>query len=172
MSNLHKALLLLLALPLSAACKTGVPSVEGEHWVVDSVPQRLVKRFTGYRPDLDGEFIDFQFRKKKHISKTLRRTFLNNSSENPFEAYDPSQTARRHAHSIAPDPVYYMHAESIFIGFAALGVTGAFVPIPIDSVIATVASGGDGWREFGRGFAGGGSAKKPQATSRFRVKNR
>lgn len=167
--KLRAALLLALTLPFFAACKTGVPSVQGEHWVVDSVPQRIVKRFTGYRPDVDGEFVDFQYRKKKDINLTLRRHFLLSSGDNPFEANDPSQTARRRAHSLAPDPAYYMHAESVFIGFALLGLTGSFVPIPVDSLIATIDGG---WGEFGRGFVAGGSAKTPPGVSSFKVKNR
>ncbi len=167
--TLRAALLLALALPLFAACKTGVTSAQGEHWVVDSVPQRFVKRFTGYRPDLDGEFVDFQYRKKKHISLTLRRHLLLNSPDSPFEANDPSLTSRRRAHSLAPDPLYYMHAESVFIGLGLLGITGTFIPIPVDSLIATV----DGnWDEFGRGFVGGGSARTPPSVGSFKVKNR
>lgn len=169
LTGIKRALLLLLALPLFAACKTGVASAEGEHWAVESVPSRIVKRLTGYRADLDGEFIDFQYRKKKSINLTLRRHFLLNSPDNPFEASDPTQTARRKAHSIAPDPVYYMHAESLFIGLGTLGWWGTFVPIPVDSLIATIDGG---WGEFGRGFAGGGSARKPPSVGSFKVKNR
>jgi len=166
----------LLALPLLAACKTGLPSSQGEHWEVDSVPMRMVKHFTGYRPDLDGAFIDYQYTKKKSIDNTLRRHFLNNSSDSPFEPEDPSQTSRRHAHSIAPDPLYYFHAESLFIGAATLGIWGTFVPLPIDSVSATIFTGWfDGWDGFGEfvdGFTAGGSAKSPPSPGSFRVRNR
>jgi hypothetical protein len=175
-TGIRTALLLLLALPLFAACKTGLPSSQGEHWVVDSVPMRMVKRFTGYRPDLDGNYIDFQYGKKKSINRTLRRHFLNNSADNPFEASDPSQTSRRHAHSIAPDPLHYMHVESIVIGFATLGIWGTFVPIPVDSMIGTVTTGWfddwDGFGEFVDGFVAAGSAKTPPSVGSFRVKNR
>jgi len=160
---------LLIALPLFAACKTG-SSYNGEHWAVDSVPQRVVKHFTGYRSDLDGRYVDFQYGKKEHINSTLRRHFLNNSPDNPFEPNDPSQTKRRPAHSPAPDPLYYFHAESIFLGFGLLGLTGAFIPIPLDSVIASFAPGGGS--EFARGFEGGDSAKSPPSVGKFRVKNR
>ena len=167
---------LLLALPLFAACKTGIPSAQGEHWVVDSVPMRMVKHFTGYRPDLDGSYIDYQYRKKKSINNTLRRHFLNNSGDNPFEPDDASQTSRRHAHSIAPDPVYYFHAESLFIGAATLGIWGTFVPLPIDSLIGTICTGWcgdwDGFGEFVDGFVAAGSAKSPPSPSSFRVRNR
>ena len=169
LTGTKRVALLLLALPLFAACKTGASSVEGEHWVVESLPARIVKRMTGYRPDLDGEFIDFQYRKKKSINLTLRRHFLMNSPDDPFEAGDPSQTARRKAHSIAPDPAYYMHAEALFMGFVTFGWWGTFVPIPVDSLIATIDGG---WGEFGRGFTGRSSAKSPPGVSSFKVKNR
>ena len=160
---------LLVALPLLASCKTGT-STNGEHWAVDSVPSRMVKHFTGYRSDIDGRYVDFQYQKKEHINVTLRRHFLNNSPDDPFEPNDASQTERRPAHSPAPDPLAYFHAESIFIGFGLLGLTGAFIPVPVDSLIATFLPGGGS--EFARGFEGGGSAKTPPSVGSFRVKNR
>lgn len=160
---------LLLALSLLVACKTGA-STNGEHWVVDSVPARMVKHFTGFRTDTAGRYVDYQYQKKKHINLTLRRHFLLNSPDDPFEASDPSQTNRRRAHSPAPDPLYYFHAESMFIGAALLGITGAFIPVPVDSVIASFLPGGGS--EFVRGFTGGGSAKTPPTVGNFRVKNR
>ena len=161
---------LLLALPLFAACKTGLVSEQGDHWTIDSVPRRMVQHFTGYRSSVHGEFIDFQYAKKKHINRTLRRHFANNSPENPFEAYDESMLARRHPHSLAPDPIYYMHAESLFVGFAMLGISGAFIPIPIESVTATAMGN---WDEFGRGFTGADAdAQNPPEVEDFTVKNR
>ncbi|MSR62362.1 MAG: hypothetical protein EXS08_07955 [Planctomycetes bacterium] len=162
---------LLLALPVFVACKSGGPSNEGEHWMVDSVPQRMAKHFTGYRADVDGRYIDFQYQKKKDISSTLRRHFLNNSPDSPFEADDPSATSRRPPHSPAPDPLYYFGAESLFFGVATLAMSGSFIPVPVDSVIATVFGG---WGEFGRGFTEGANAQAetPPSVGRFRVKNR
>lgn len=162
---------LLLSVSVLAACKSGGPSNEGEHWMVDSVPQRMVKHFTGYRWDMDGRYIDFQYQKKKDISRTVRRHFLNNSPDSPFEADDPSQTSRRPPHSPAPDPLYYFGAESIFVGVSTLAISGAFIPLPIDSVVATVFGG---WGEFGRGFTEGADAEAetPPSPGRFKVKNR
>jgi len=165
---------LFLALPLLAAgCKTGGPSYQAEHWSIDSVPGRIAKQFTGYRPDRDGTYIDYQYGKKKDISATLRRHFLQSSPGSPTEPDDPSQYNRRPPHSIAPDPLYYFGAESLFIGAVTLGWWGVFVPIPIDSLIATVASE-DGWSEMGRGFTQGADAEaaRPVPVSEFRVKNR
>jgi hypothetical protein len=162
---------IVLALPLFAACKSGLSSTQSDHWTVDSVPQRMTKHFFGYRPDRDGAFIDYQYQKKKDINRTLRRHFANNSADSPIEPNDPSQTSRRPPHSLAPDPVYYMGAESVFIGLAMLGMTGAFIPIPVDSLIATFDGG---WSEFGRGFTEGADAeaKSPPGVSKFKVKNR
>jgi hypothetical protein len=162
---------LLLALPLFTACKTGLPSQEGEHWTVDSVPARMFKHFTGYREDLNGDFRSFQYQKKCHVNSTLRRHFVGNSPDNPLEAYDASQTKRRPPHSPAPDPIYYIGAEGVIMGLVTLGTSGGFVPIPIDSVLATVCGG---WREFGRGFTRGaaGNYENPPGVNRFEVKNR
>jgi len=130
----------------------------------------MTKHFTGYRADKDGRFIDYQYAKKKDISRTLRRHFANNSAGSPVDPYDPSQTSRRPPHSIAPDPLYYFGAESLFMGVVTLGVSGAFIPIPVDSLIATF---NGGWGEFGRGFTQGADAeaKNPPGVSKFRVKN-
>jgi len=162
---------LLLSLPLFVACKSGGPSTEGEHWMVDSVPQRMAKHFTGYRWDMDGRYIDFQYQKKMDISRTLRRHFLNNSPDSPFEADDRSQTSRRPPHSPAPDPLYYFGAESVFVGLITLGMSGAFIPVPLDSVGATIFGG---WDEFGRGFTEGADAEAdfPPSVGKFKVKNR
>lgn len=165
---------LLLALPLFAAgCKSGLPSAQAEHWSIDSVPDRMVKQFTGYRSDRDGSYIDYQYGKKRAINATLRRHFLGNSPGSPNEAADPSQTNRRPPHSVSPDPLYYFGAESLFFGAITLGWWGTFVPIPVDSVIATVASD-DGWSEMGRGFTEGADAEaeQPVPVSQFKVKNR
>lgn len=162
---------LLLAAPFFAACKTGLPASQAEHWSVESVPARMVKHFTGYRADRDGAFVDYQYQKKKHINRTLRRHFANNSANSPIEPNDASQTNRRPPHSLAPDPLYYMGVESLVMGVVTLGVTGAFLPIPIDSLLATFDGG---WGEFGRGFSQGADAEAqvPPSVSKFRVKNR
>jgi hypothetical protein len=166
-----RLLALLAVVPLLGACQTGLTSSDGAHWTVDSLPERMMKRFTGYRADTDGSFRDFQYRKKKDINVTLRRHFANNSADNPFEANDASQTKPRPPHSPAPDPLYYFHAESVFMGLASLGLNGSFVPVPVESILATVFGG---WSEFGRGFTKGasGNAGKPPGVSKFEVKNR
>jgi hypothetical protein len=163
----------LTALALTAACQSGHPSSQSEHWVIDSVPGRMVKHFTGYRADRDGRFVDYQYQKKKHISTTLRRHFVNDSPDAPYGAEDASRTKRRPPHSLAPDPLYYMGAESLFIGLASLGINGTFFPLPIESVVATLMWWDGGPSEFVQGFTGGGDeAINPPGVSNFRVKNR
>jgi len=172
MSTVKSALLLALPL-LAVGCKSGVPSYQAEHWSIDSVPSRMVKQFTGYRADRDGTYIDYQYGKKKAVNTTFRRHFLNSSPGSPVQADDPSQTNRRPPHSVAPDPFYYFGAESLIIGTVTLGWWGTFIPIPIDSVMATLVSE-EGWSEMGRGFSEGADAEadSPVPVSQFRVKNR
>jgi hypothetical protein len=173
-TRIPRVTLLLATALLAGSCRSGLPASSShwntDHWTIDSVPERMMQHFTGYRRDRDGEYVDFQYRKKKDINITLRRHFLGNSPEDPFEPYDPSLTQRRPPHSIAPDPLYYFHAEGVFIGLAMLGITGAFIPIPVDSLIATM---NGGWDEFGRGFTEGADAEaeSPPGVSKFRVKN-
>ncbi len=169
---------LFLAVLLSA-CKSGLPTPRSHwspnHWTIDSVPSRMVKHLTGYRRDMDGSYIEYQWRKKKDINLTLRRHFANNNPDNPFLPDDPSRVQRRPPHSPLPDPINYFHAESIAFGLITLGWSGAFIPIPVDSLVATIAGG---WGEFFGGFADtftgdtGEKAENPPGTSRFRVKNR
>lgn len=177
LGTLRKAprlLALVAALPL-CACKTGLPFTAGEHWTVDSVPDRMMKQFTGYRADRDGNYRDYQFGKKRHLDLTFRRHFFSNSPDDPFEADDPSTTRPRPTHSFLPDPLYYMGAESVVMGIALLGVTGTFVPIPLDSVLGTVLGGVE---EFDRGmvdtlnFDVPSQGKLPPGSESFRVKNK
>ena len=162
---------LLAVLVAAPACKSGPPTPRSHwspnHWTVDSVGSRMAKHFTGYRKDLHGSYIDYQFRKKKSINTTMRRHFLNNNPDNPFVGDDPSQTAPRPPHSIWPDPLYYIHAEGLLLGLVVLGWSGTYVPVPFDSLVATATGGGD---EF---FQGGTSAQRdPPPTRKFRIKNR
>lgn len=168
--------ILFLSLPLAAlACRT-TPGVPESHWNIESVPPRIARHFFGYQSEVDGPYRDFQWRKKKDINLTLRRHFLNNNPENPLEPADPSQTAVRPSYSVLPDPILYFHAESLFIGGLLAGWTGAFIPIPIDSVIATCSEGG--WDEFKEGardtFRGDhrGKIREPVPPSKFKVRHR
>ena len=161
---------LLAALLAAPACKSGLPTPRSHwspnHWTVDSVGSRMAKHFTGYRKDLHGSFVDYQYRKKKSINQTLRRHFLNNNADSPFVPDDPSQTAPRPPHSIWPDPLSYIHAEGLALGFVVLGWTGAYIPIPFDSVVASLTGAGD---EF---FEGSSDQREPPPVRKFKIKNR
>ncbi len=165
-----------LLLPLAASGCSTTAGVPESHWNIDSVPSRMTHHFLGYQSEVDGPYRDFQWRKKKDINLTLRRHFLNNNPRNPLEPTDPSQTAVRPPHSVLPDPVTYFHAESLFIGGLFAAWTGAFVPIPIDSVIGTCSEGG--WGEFKEGardtFRGEyrGEIREPVPPSKFKVRHR
>ena len=163
------------ALLVSTSCKTGTVTPQS-HWNVESVLPRAVKHFTGYRAELDGSYRDFQWRKKKDINLTLRRHFLNNNPYNPAQPYDPSVIEVRPPHSLVPDVANYLHVESLFFGIFFAGASGAFVPVPVDSLIATFTPGG--FAEFGKGVSDTisgeytGERGSPPKPSKFKVRNR
>ncbi len=117
------------------------PSVANDHWNSRSVAPQVSRVFLGYDPDVDGEYVDFQWQKKLDIAKTLQRHFLNWNPDNPFQPSDPDYYQERPVHSPFPNPINYFHVESLVIGAALMGA-GGFVPLPIDSIIATLAPGG------------------------------
>ncbi len=170
--------LLSAAALLSAGCKSGPPTPRthwsANHWTIDSVPMRMVKHFTGYDHERERSYIDYQWQKKKDINLTLRRHFLNNNPDSPFQADDPSRVAPRPPHSLFPDPIGYIHLEGIALGFVVLAQTGVFVPLPVDSLSATFFGG---WGEFGEGFSDTFDGEleheqEPPDLSDFEVKNR
>ena len=170
-----RRLLLALAAALGSTACLSSPGQEHNHWNVESVNPRLAYHFLGWREDLDGSYRQFQWEQKQGINLTMRRHFLNNNPFNPFQAHDPGVVAPRPAHSILPDPIAYMHLESITTGFILLAWTGVFVPIPIGSVIASLTPGGGS--EFvqgiGNAFTGSWGARldEPPEVSEFRVRN-
>jgi len=137
-----------------SSCVTS-PSKAHDHWNTDSVAPQMARIFLGYDPDTDGEYIDYQWQNKLHIAKTVQRHFLNHNPDNPFQADDPDYYAPRPVHSPLPNPLNYVHFESVAIGACLYGA-GAFVPVPIDSLIATFSPGGG--EEF---VAGLGTVFKP-----------
>ena len=171
----RNALCLPVLLCAAAACRTMAGTPES-HWNIDSVPNRMATHFTGYRGPIDGNYRDFQWRKKKSIDRTLRRHFLSNNPENPLQVAEPSRNEVRPPFGILPDPVHYFHVESIVIGGAIAAATGTFIPLPIDSLIATFSPGGP--EEFRDGvsdtFSGDwrGERGKPPSPSKFKVRRR
>jgi len=82
----------LLALAASiSGCVNTDPGVKNSHWNIDSVDNRVVKQFTGYKGPVEGTFWgDHLTKYRKARRLTLRRHFLNNNPHNPFEPEDPS----------------------------------------------------------------------------------
>lgn len=139
--------LLGFALLAAVGCQSG--SVSGtNHWNIDSVGPRVLRHLTGYREDLDGDFPTFQYTKKKEINLTLRRHFLNDNPKNPLEGEDPQLYEQRRNQSLVPDLPNYVHVEGIVMGGTLLAWSGAFVPIPVESVLASILVG----EEFRAGF--------------------
>lgn len=164
----------LLAVLGSTGCQSA-PSQEHVHWNLESVGPRVSYAFLGYREDLDGTWRDKQWSDKKSINKTLRRHFLNNNPDNPFQAPDPSIGKPRPPHSVLPSPLDYFHLESLFVGAGMSALTGAFIPIPIGSLLGTFEEGG--FEEFGSGlgqsltFRYDGELPSPPPVEDFEIKN-
>jgi hypothetical protein len=125
---------------LISSCVTS-PSQAHDHWNSASVAPQMSRIFLGYEPDIDGAYVDYQWQNKLHIAKTLQRHFLNHNPDNPFQPDDPDYYAPRPVHSPLPNPLNYFHFESLVIG-AVLYSGGTFIPLPVDSLIATLAPGG------------------------------
>jgi hypothetical protein len=168
----------LAASQLAACSATGPTTSDNALWKPESLKYRVSKHFFGYRPDVNGRYIDYQYEKKQNINLTLRRHFLNNNPDDPGQPDDLSLTQRRPPNSILPDLFGYTHAEAVAAGIVSLAWSGAFIPIPIDSVMTTVFGGTEAWSEFGAGVTGtftggdGSAAQAPPRPSEFRVKNR
>ncbi|MEX1026083.1 MAG: hypothetical protein WD226_13495 [Planctomycetota bacterium] len=165
----------LLAGLLSFGSCQSAPSQEHVHWNLESVGQRMSYSFLGYREDIDGSWRDKQWEDKQNINRTLRRHFLNNNPENPFQAEDPNVGKPRPPHSILPSPLHYFHLESLAFGAGMSALTGAFIPIPVGSLLGTFEEGG--FKEFGDGivqsltFSYDNELPAPPPVEDFRIKN-
>jgi hypothetical protein len=166
---------LLVVLGFVAASCQAAPGQAHNHWNIESLKPRISKTLLGYEEDSDGSYREFQWRQKQDINLTLRRHFLNSNPENPFQADDPNIHAPRPPHSLLPDPVDYFHLESLSTGLITLLATGAFIPVPIGSVLGTLEEGGG--REFAQGFSGSLSGSytstlgSPPEVKKFRVRH-
>ena len=172
MKNLRLALVAGLLLGgLASGCRT-TPGDPSSHWNIDSVDDRIVKHFTGYRGGVDGTYLEYQLAKKNHVGKTLRRHFLNDNEDNPFQGQNPGATSPRRPYGPLPNPVQWFHMESIFLGGAVLAWGGSFVLLPLDSLFALTSPGGAG--EFGATWTGDWSpvTENPPRPSTFRVRRR
>lgn len=147
-----------LALASTLGCRTTNPGMD--HWNVQGVPARAAKQFLGYRADLDGDYRGFHVRQKQHINLTLRRHFLNNNPENPFQVADPNWSVGRPPHSLLPDPLFYLHFNPPFAVFAS------FLPGGGEEFLQGLAE------PFRTGSYGGTLHLEPPPVEDFRVRRR
>jgi hypothetical protein len=134
---------------VASGCQAKVHKVN-DHWESRSIGDRMARAFLSYDSERDGEYIDFQYEKKRHINLTLKRHFFNSNPENPFEVEDKEYYKPRPPHSLVPRPWNYIHLEGFALGAILYGAGGAFFPLPLDSVIGTLSPGGD--KEFEQGM--------------------
>lgn len=162
---------------IASGCSTSDPQ-RRNHWNFQSVAPSFVYHATGYRAEDDGTYREFQWQEKRHINLTLRRHLLNSNPYNPRQAEVPGYFDERPPHSILPDPFNYFHVTAIIAGGVISGATAAhtFVPIPVDSIIATLQPGG--LEEFWEGIAGPSeepispyTKEVPPTPGEFSVKN-
>jgi len=142
-------LLVATSLALLSACAS-----EGQymnkHWSERSVSPSMAWHFLGYNPEFDGSYRDFAWKKKDSINLTIRRHIFNHNPENPFQTEDKTAYGPRPNNSLVPHPENYIHYEGLVLGAAMLGAGGAFIPLPLDSIIGTFEPGGG--EEFAGGF--------------------
>ena len=151
-------------------------TVRENHWNIGSVTPRMVYAFTGYRPEDWKTYRDFQYEDKRDMNNTMRRHFLNRNPASPLQAKDPDYGQERPPHSIWPRPENYFHINSLIVGGAlSASSAGVFLPIPYDSIIATLEEGGG--EEFSAGLYGTDDPISrhtridPPPTAEFRLAN-
>jgi hypothetical protein len=134
-------LLGLASLLLATGCQSQAQYVN-KHWSGEYVAPSMARHFLSYNPEMDGNYRDFAWEKKRAINWTIKRHFFNHNPENPFQPYDAEAFAPRPNNSLVPHPENYIHYEGIAMGAIIYGASGAFIPLPIDSIIGTFDEGG------------------------------
>jgi hypothetical protein len=113
------------------------------HWNNRSISQRMSYHFLGYNPVEDGSYRDFDAEQKKAINLTMRRHLLNSNPYNPLQPWDPSLERPRRKNSLLPYPWNFIHAEGLVMGAIMLNPSvGAFIPIPVGSLVGVLEPGG------------------------------
>ena len=143
----------------AAGCNATRDTNTHDHWNLRGMAPDMGRNILGYDAERDGRYIDFQYERKHAIDLTLKRHFLNQNPENPFQPEDKEFYAPRPPHSILPRPWSYIHVEGVVFALTSYAFRGGLpIPIPIDSLIGTFSEGGD--EEFADGLRetfGGGS---------------
>ena len=151
--------LAVLGLCLAAGCNANPDTNSHDHWNMRGLSPRFQRAVLGYDAEKDGRYIDYQYENKKSIYLTMKRHMLNQNPENPFQMEDTEFYKPRAPHSILPRPWEYINVEGAAWGGIIAGASGAWIPVPIDSIIGTLSEGGHD--EFGEGlrrtFEGDGS---------------
>lgn len=124
-----------------ASCSAG-PNRAKDHWSAHSVGPRMSRAFLGYQSDVDGEYLDYAWSNKQSINKTISRHLLNDNPDNPFTMSAETPSTQRPLNSPLPNPATYFHVESLVFGGLMYAAMGTFIPIPVDSIIATFSPGG------------------------------
>jgi len=125
-----------------AGCNANPETNTHDHWTVRGVAPSFTRSALGYDAEKEGKYIDYQWRNKKSIYLTMKRHILNENPENPFQEIDTDFYEPRQPHSILPRPWEYINFEGVAWGGIILASGGAFIPIPVDSVIGTMSEGG------------------------------
>jgi hypothetical protein len=115
----------------------------GEHWTEKSVGSRMSQAFLNYDTENSGDYLDFAWSKKQSINLTVRRHFFNHNPDNPFQAQDFGVYEPRPINSPLPHIWNYVHLEGLVMGGIIYAAGGWFIPIPVDSIIATGSPGGE-----------------------------
>ncbi len=136
-------LALALATSLAAGCSSS-GQYTTDHWSEHSVGPSVSRYFLGYDAAKDGDYRDFQWRRKQDVNLLLRRYFLNHNPDNSHQREVASRYAPRPNHSLLPNPVRYIHVEGLVLGFAV------GFPLPVDSILGTLEPGG--FQEFNNGI--------------------
>lgn len=135
---------LVVAAGAFSGCNANPDTSSHDHWTMRGLAPRFQRSVLGYDAEKNGRYVDYQYANKKSIYLTMKRHFLNENPENPFQAEDEDFYKPRPPHSILPRPWEYINFEGLAFGGILVGATmgGAFVPIPVDSVIGTMSEGG------------------------------
>ncbi|MDZ4774971.1 MAG: hypothetical protein SGI72_17770 [Planctomycetota bacterium] len=126
-----------------AGCNANPETSTHDHWNLRGVAPSFTRAALGYDAEVNGRYIDYQYKNKKSIYLTAKRHLLNENPENPFQTEDKDFYKPRPLHSILPRPWEYINVEgAAWGGIIAAAGSGVFFPLPIDSLIGTLSEGG------------------------------
>ena len=108
---------------------------------------------------------------QQHIRLTLRRHFLNNNPTNPFQPYDPNfVTPPRFG--ITTTPLAWVGFDAFAMGWIMYAWTGAFIPIPVDTLLGYMGDTAWGAAILGTTEGQPDLKDRPPGPKKFKVKNK